>query len=73
MLLLLAPTSSALLLPRAPRGFGASSVRIRMQVVVEEPCMQLVHMQSPASTGAQFWSEVLMESGALSVSLSDGA
>ena len=39
----------------------------------EAPCMQLVHMQSPASTGARFWSEVLMESGALCVSLSDGA
>ena len=39
----------------------------------EAPCMQLVYMQSPASTGARFWSEVLMESGALCVSLSDGA
>merc|ERR1740139_1912176 len=35
--------------------------------------MLLVHMQSPASTGAMFWSEVLMESGAMCVSLSDGA
>ena len=29
--------------------------------------LQLVHMQSPASTGARFWSEVLMESGALCI------
>tara|TARA_B110001452_G_scaffold265886_1_gene271451 strand:+ start:392 stop:1396 length:1005 start_codon:yes stop_codon:yes gene_type:complete len=34
--------------------------------------MQLVHMQSPATVGARFWSEVLMESGAWYVSLSDG-
>jgi len=39
----------------------------------EDPCMLLVHMQSPADTGALFWSEVLMESGAWCVSLSDGA
>ena len=39
----------------------------------DDPCMLLVHMQSPADTGAMFWSEVLMESGAWCVSLSDGA
>lgn len=39
----------------------------------DDPCMILVHMQSPADTGAMFWSEVLMESGAWCVSLSDGA
>ena len=43
------------------------------EVTAEDPCMLLVHMQSPADTGALFWSEVLMESGAWCVSLSDGA
>ena len=43
------------------------------EVSAEDPCMLLVHMQSPADTGALFWSEVLMESGAWCVSLSDGA
>jgi len=52
-----------------------SSRHLRVMAVeeAEDPCMLLVHMQSPASTGAMFWSEVLMESGAMCVSLSDGA
>ena len=47
--------------------------KVQAVAEVEEPCMLLVHMQSPADTGAMFWSEVLMESGAWCVSLSDGA
>ena len=44
----------------------------RMQQL-DEPCMLMVHMQSPAGPmGARFWSDVLMESGAMCVSLSDG-
>ena len=43
------------------------------EVTAEDTCMLLVHMQPPADTGALFWSEVLMESGAWCVSLSDGA
>ena len=37
-----------------------------------EMCLQLLKMQAPASTGAEFWSEILVEHGALYVSLTDG-